>query len=88
MLHENLGSKFEVCSIFKPNAPLANVVEDVRKLSEDLIKQDLTVIVGGAGHSLDLNQDYSIDKHLRFIAGRISNTDVGFVNLLRRYVKL
>jgi len=31
MLQENLGSKFEVCSIFKPNAPLAKVAEDVRE---------------------------------------------------------
>jgi hypothetical protein len=36
MIQENLGSKFEVCSIFKPNVPLAIVVEDVRKLGKDL----------------------------------------------------
>jgi len=40
MLQENPGSKFEVYSIFKPNAPLAKVVEDVRKLGKDLTKQD------------------------------------------------
>jgi glycerol dehydrogenase-like iron-containing ADH family enzyme len=87
MLQENLGSKFEVFSIFKPNAPLANVVEDVRKLSKDLNKQDHIVIVGGAGNSLDVNQDYSIDKDLNFIAERTSNTNMGFVNFLRRYDK-
>jgi hypothetical protein len=31
MFPENLGSKFEFCSIFKPNAPLAKVAEDVRE---------------------------------------------------------
>jgi len=49
MLQENLGSKFKVCSIFKPNAPLANVAEDVRKLGKDLTKQYHFVIVGGLG---------------------------------------
>jgi hypothetical protein len=49
-----VDSKFEVCSIFKPNAPPANVIEDVRKLGEDLPKQDHTVIVVGAGNSLDI----------------------------------
>jgi hypothetical protein len=68
MLQENLGSKFEVCSIFKPNIPLANVVEDVRKLGKDLTKQYHIIIVGGARNSLDINQDYSIDKDLNFIA--------------------
>jgi hypothetical protein len=62
LLQENLGSKFEICSIFKPNVPLAKVVEDIRKLGKDLTKQDHIVIVGGAGNSLDINQVYSIDK--------------------------
>jgi hypothetical protein len=34
----DLGSKFDICSIFKPNAPLANVVEDLGKLGKDLTK--------------------------------------------------
>jgi hypothetical protein len=52
MLQENLDSKFEVYSIFKPNSPLAKVVEDVRKLGKDLEKQDGIVNAGGAGNSL------------------------------------
>jgi hypothetical protein len=85
MLQENLGSKFEVCSIFKPNSPLKNVVEDARKLGTDLTKKDHIAIVGGAGNSLRINQDYSIDIYPNFIAERTSNTNVGFV---RRYDKL
>jgi hypothetical protein len=88
MLKENLGSKFEVHSTFKPNAPLAKLVEVVRKLGKDLTKQDHVVIVGGAGNSLYINQDYSRDKGLNFIAKRRRNTNVGSVNLLRRYDKL
>jgi hypothetical protein len=42
-----MGSKFEICSIFKPNAPLAKLVEDVRKRGKELTNQDHTVIVGG-----------------------------------------
>jgi hypothetical protein len=61
MLQKNLCSKFEVCNVFKPNAPLANTVEDVRKLGKDLTKQVHIVIVGRAGNSQDINQDCSID---------------------------
>jgi beta-lactamase superfamily II metal-dependent hydrolase len=38
MLQENLGTRFDVMSIFKPNATLAKVVEDLGKLSKDLTK--------------------------------------------------
>jgi hypothetical protein len=87
MFQENLGSKFEVCSISKQNAPLGNVVEDVIKIGKDLTKQDPIVIVIEFGNSLDINQDYSIDEDLNFTAERTSNTNVVFVNLLRRYGK-
>jgi hypothetical protein len=43
--------------------------------------------VGGARNSLDVNQYYSVDKDINFIAERTSNTNVGFVNLLSRYDK-
>jgi len=64
MLQENLSSKFDVCSHFKPNVPLAKVDEDVRKLGEDLTKQDHVVFVGKARNSLDINQYYSVQKDL------------------------
>jgi hypothetical protein len=64
------------------------VVEDVRKLSKDLTKQDHVVIERGARNSLDIKQYYSIDKGLNFIAERTSNTNVGFVNLYIKYGKL
>jgi hypothetical protein len=38
-----------VCSIFKPNAPLAKVAEDIGELRKGLTKQDNIIIVGGAG---------------------------------------
>jgi hypothetical protein len=36
MLQENLGSIFDICSIFKPNVPLAYVIEDLGKLGKTL----------------------------------------------------
>jgi hypothetical protein len=73
---------------FKPNAPLANVVEDLRKLGKDLTKQDHIIIMGGPGNSLDRNFNYCIEKDINFIAERTSNTNVGFVNLFKRRDKL
>jgi hypothetical protein len=60
MLKENLGTKFDIASIFKPNAPLAKAVEDLGKLGKDLTKKDHIVIVGGSGNSLDRNHYYSV----------------------------
>jgi hypothetical protein len=44
--------------------------------------------VGGPGNSLDRNYHNSIEKDINFIAERTSNTNVGFVGLLRRHDKL
>jgi hypothetical protein len=55
MLKESLGKVFYIVSIFKPNAPLANIIEDLGKLGNILTKQALIVIVGGPGNSLDRN---------------------------------
>jgi hypothetical protein len=87
MLQEHLGTDYEVTSIFNPNAPLANVVEDLGKLGKNLTKQDHVVIVEGPGNSLGRNYHYSIEKDINFIAERISNTDVWFVGLYRRHDK-
>ncbi|KDR19419.1 hypothetical protein L798_06193 [Zootermopsis nevadensis] len=85
MLNENLGNKFDIVSIFKPNAPLANVIEDLGKLGKGLTKQDHILIVGGPGNSLDRNKKYSIEKDVDFIAKRTTNTNVGLVNLFSRH---
>jgi hypothetical protein len=87
MLQEKLGTEYEVTSIFKPNAPLANVAEDLGNLGEDLTNQDHIVIVGGPGNSLDSKYHYSIEEDLTFIAKRTSHTNVGLVDLFRRQDK-
>jgi hypothetical protein len=85
MLQEHLGTEYVATSIFKPNAPLVNVVEDLRKLGKDFTKQDRIVILGGPGNSLDRNCHYQIEKNINFIAERMSNTNVRFVNLFERH---
>jgi hypothetical protein len=45
MLQEILSKEYEVTSIFKPNFPLANVVEDLTNLGKDLTKWDHVLIV-------------------------------------------
>jgi len=80
MLQENLGAECEITSIFKPNAPLANVVEDLRKLGNRLTKRD-HIKMGGPGKSLDRNYQYSIVKDINFIAEKSNNRNVGFLNL-------
>jgi hypothetical protein len=74
-------------SIFKPNASLENIVEDLANLGKVLTKKDHIVIVGGPGNNLERNHHYSIKKDLNFIARRTDYT-VRFVNLLRRYDEL
>jgi hypothetical protein len=44
VLQENLGNNCEIDSVFKPNACLATVVEDLRKLSNICAVQDHTGI--------------------------------------------
>jgi hypothetical protein len=87
MLQEKLGTEYEVTSIFKPNAPLANVIEDLGNLGKDLTRQDNIVIMGGPGNSLDSNYHYSIEEDLNFIAESTSHTNVRLVNHLRRHDK-
>jgi hypothetical protein len=43
--------------------------------------------MGGPGKSLGRNYHYSVEKDINFIAGKTSNTNVGFVGLLRRHDK-
>jgi hypothetical protein len=87
MLKENLGTKFDMVSIFKPNVPLAKVVKDLGKLGKDRTKQDHIVIVGGPGNILDRNHYYSVENNVNFIAERTANTNVGLFNLFRRHDK-
>jgi hypothetical protein len=77
----------EVTNIFKPSAPLTNVIEDLGNLGKCLTKEDHIVIMGGPGNSLDNNYHYSVEEDLNFIAKRTSHTNVGLVNLFRRHNK-
>jgi len=76
MLQEHLVTGYEITSILNPNAPLANVNLDLRKLDNDLTKRDHIIIMGGPRNSLDRNYHYSFQKYINFIAERSSNTNV------------
>jgi len=84
LLQNHFGTEYEATSIFKPNARLENIVEDLENLGKDLTKKAHIVIVGGPENSLERNYHYSIEKDLNFIAGRTDHT-VRFVNLLSRH---
>ena len=86
MLQDKLGTEYKVSSIFKPNAPLAKVIENIDMLGKDLTKQDHIDVVGGPGNNLDINYNhYSVGEDLNFISKRTGNTNVGFVNLFIRH---
>jgi hypothetical protein len=76
MLQKHLGSEYEVTSVFKPNALLANVVEDLKNLSKDLTKKDHIAIVRVPEKSLDSNYNYSTEKDLTSIARSTGHTNV------------
>ena len=84
-LKEHLGNEYEITSIFKHNAHLSNVAEDLGKLGNKLIKPDnIIIIVREPGHSLVRNHHYSNKKDINFIAERSSNMNVRFANLFQR----
>jgi hypothetical protein len=60
MVQENLAIKLAMCNIFKPNNPLANVLEDIGKIHKGITKQNNIIIVGLSGNILGRNYHYSI----------------------------
>jgi hypothetical protein len=80
MLQDHLGTKYDITSIFKPNVPLVNVVEDLGKLSNDFKKRYHITVVGGTGNGLGRIHHYSNEKDIKFIAKGSYNVNVGFVN--------
>jgi hypothetical protein len=62
----------DLCSIFKPNATLAKVVEDTQKLDKGHTKQD--TIVGGSGN----RHNYSTENNPIFIVEKTLNMLTSF----------
>jgi hypothetical protein len=86
-LQNAMGDAYAVTSIFKPNADMSNVTEDIGNLCTGLTKEDQVVTVGGPGNSLDRNRNYQIEKDLSDIAQKNSSTNVKLVSLLWRHDK-
>jgi hypothetical protein len=85
MLQEHLGTAYEIASNLKPKAPVGNVTEKLWNLGNDLTKRDHIIRVGGPGNSLDRNYHCSIEKDINFTAERTHNTNIRFVNILRKH---
>jgi hypothetical protein len=51
MAQENVGTKNDMCRIFKKSDPHAKVLEDIGKIHKGLTKEDHIIIVGGPGKS-------------------------------------
>jgi hypothetical protein len=81
MIQENLGTQYEITSIFKPHAALANVAENFRNLGNYLTKRDHIITRGGPENSLYINYHHSIEKDINFIAENSINRNVRFVHL-------
>ena len=86
-LKEHLGTEYEITSIFKHNAHLTNVTEDLWKLGNNLIKPDHIMIVGEPGNSLGINYHYSNEKDTNFIAESSNYIHIRFANLFQRHDK-
>ncbi|XP_049953378.1 uncharacterized protein LOC126469976 [Schistocerca serialis cubense] len=80
LLQENVGPEYQVRNFFKPSADLGQVTEDVGSLCKDFTKEDVVVIVGGPGNSIDRDSEYSIESDLVKIASATKHTSVGFVS--------
>jgi hypothetical protein len=87
MLKKCLGTEYEITSIFKHNAHLTNVAEDLGKFGNNLIKSDHIIIMGEPRNSLGRNYHYSNEQDINFIAERSNNMNVGFANLFQRHNK-
>lgn len=84
-LQEVLGSEYQVTSIVKPSAGLAQVTCNIGELCRNFSKEDQVVIVGGAGNSLDRDGEYDIGGDLERIATQTGGTNVHFVQLFQRH---
>ena len=61
-LKEHQGTEYEITNIFKHNAHLTNVAEDLGKLGNNLIKPDHIIIVGEPGKSQGRNYHFSMKR--------------------------
>jgi hypothetical protein len=87
MLQEHLVTEYEITSILKPTASVANAIVNLRKLGNDLTKRDHIIIVAGPRNSLDRNYRYSFEKDISFTAERSNNTNVRSEILFWRHDK-
>lgn len=92
LLHEKLGDKFEVISIFKPNASWNNVVKDVPTLTKDFNEKDYVILMGGS-NDMHTNEDSTLKQlpdsllNLDIILPLVKNTNLIIPNIPHRFDK-
>lgn len=73
-----MGSKDDVgdvCCIFKPNAKLAEVVQEVKVLTQDFTKNDVAIIIGGTNNRI-INEEDKIINTMRETVDHLTHTNV------------
>jgi spore cortex formation protein SpoVR/YcgB (stage V sporulation) len=81
MVQENMETKYDMCSIFKPSDLHANILEDIGNIRKRITKQNHINIVEGPGNRLDRNYHYSIENDVSFITEWSTNNSMGSVYL-------
>lgn len=74
--------KFEILSIFKPNAKLGQIVEDIFKLTKHFTHEDVVIVLGGTNDFTDGRISKSILKKILFVS---KYTNVIMNNVPYRY---
>lgn len=78
ILKEKL-KRFEVSSIFKPNAMFNEVVQDLRALTADFDKQDYVIVMAGINDILSFHQ--ITRKKLENVLRILTHTNIVFVSI-------
>lgn len=94
MLQELLGNSFQVTSIVKPGAPMAEVISSCVESCRDFTHSDFILILGGSNDSNPLLFQsilyYTLDlvKNTNILVGKLYNNRYLNVNMLNNSLKL
>lgn len=87
LLHDQLHGKFNVTTIFKPNAKLEHVTHDLKELTSKFNGNDYVVILGGTNDIPSLQGDLDkLNRQFINITNEVTkNTNVLIPGLLHRF---
>lgn len=94
MLQELLGNSFQVTSVVKPGAPMAEVISSCVQMCKELTKSDYLLILGGSNDSNPLYCQsflcYTLNqvKHTNVLVGKLYKNKYLNVKMLNNSLKL